>query len=150
MLDKECDFCKSVFNGGGTSLPPPPCLFFSENVYFMSVGKSWVYEADFNCIEACFLEDEETVKRIMEVLECDEDDAWDFLQNRKSVFEMSGNENFDASDLAEKDWWLQGLRGQVAKKMGYDGCEDTDEQGTVYIVPMYGRESELRLVEIVK
>jgi hypothetical protein len=31
--------------------------------------------------------------------------------------------------------------------MGYDGCEDEDEQGAVYIVPMLGRENELRLLK---
>lgn len=43
---------------------------------------------------------------------------------------------------------LQGKRGECAVKMGYDGCEDVDEQGTVYIVPMFGREKELTLVEL--
>ena len=49
----------------------------------------------------------------------------------------------------EDSWWLQGKRGECAVKMGYDGCEDEDEQGTVYIIPMLGREDELKLVEIV-
>ena len=48
---------------------------------------------------------------------------------------------------AENDWWLQGKRGECAVTMGFDGCEDRDEQGTVYIVPMKGREIELTLVE---
>ncbi len=48
-------------------------------------------------------------------------------------------------EKAEADWWIQELRGECAKKMGYDGCEDEDEQGSVYIVPMFGREEILVL-----
>jgi len=33
--------------------------------------------------------------------------------------------------------------------MGFDGCEDEDEQGTVYIIPMLGREDELKLIKVV-
>ena len=50
----------------------------------------------------------------------------------------------------EGSWWLQGKRGECAVKMGFDGCEDIDEQGTVYIVPMTGRESELKLIDVCK
>ena len=45
------------------------------------------------------------------------------------------------ADLDKKE--LQ--TGECAKKMGFDGCKDEDEQGTVYIIPMFGREEILVL-----
>ena len=52
---------------------------------------------------------------------------------------------YSGLSFAWSPWWLQGKRGECAVKMGHDGCEDEDEQGTVYIVPMTGREKELIL-----
>ena len=50
--------------------------------------------------------------------------------------------NHDFAD-AENDWYIQAKRGECAKKMGFDGCLDQDEQGGVYIIPMLERESIL-------
>ncbi|WP_417762193.1 hypothetical protein [Shewanella sp.] len=116
------------------------CLFFSDDVYRMSNESSFTYEADFDCIRASRLEDEDITNEIVEKFGVDFDTACSLLD--ASVSEW----NFECCD-GELSWWLQGKRGECAVKMGYDGCEDEDEQGTVYIVPMFGRESELKLVE---
>jgi hypothetical protein len=58
---------------------------------------------------------------------------------------LDGRENAEYLE-AEDSWWLQGKKGECAVKMGYDGAEDMDEQGTVYIIPMMGRENELTLL----
>ena len=58
--------------------------------------------------------------------------------------EISAND-LELDDL-EASWWIQGLQGDVAKIMGYRAAEGFDEQGTVFIVPMLGREVDLRLV----
>jgi hypothetical protein len=54
-----------------------------------------------------------------------------------------GNES--AGDFS---WYIQGKQGEAAKLLGYDGAISRDEQGTVYIVPMFGRESDL--IEIIE
>lgn len=115
------------------------CLFFSDRVYQMSPVSIYVYEADFNCIEAFELYDEEIIAEIAEKFEVDLDVAEKLLDHSETEWNHGAD--------AESSWWLQGKRGECAVKMGYDGCEDEDEQGTVYIVPMKGRESELKLVE---
>lgn len=118
------------------------CLFFSGGIYVMTSSPTYyVYEADFNCIEACKLYDEEIVKKIAYRFQCLEEVAENLLCAKESLFDQ------DFAAEAEDDWWLQGLRGECAVKMGYDGCQDFDEQGTVYIVPMFGRESELKLIK---
>lgn len=117
------------------------CLFFSDEVYVMAVsGDVYVYEADFDCVRASQLHDEEIILEIAQYFDVDSDTA-------ESLLDGSENE-WDHGADGEDSWWLQGKRGQCAVKMGYDGCEDEDEQGTVYIVPMTGRESELKLVDI--
>lgn len=116
------------------------CLFFSDDVYQMSAASVYVYEADFDCVRARELYDAEIVARIAERFSCDEDDAERLLDGRSNEWDFDGCDGDDS-------WWLQGMRGECAVKMGYDGCEDEDEQGTVYIVPMIGRENELTEVQ---
>ena len=119
------------------------CLFFSDDVYTMTASKTvYVYEADFNCVRASRLHDEAIIARIAEYFGCDEELAESLLDGSESEW----NQDFDCE--GSDSWWLQGMRGECAVKMGFDGCEDEDEQGAVYIIPMVGRESELTLVEI--
>ena len=116
------------------------CLFFSDDVYVMGASSSvYVYEADFNCVRASQLHDDQIVAQIAARFGVDEDTA-------ESLLDGSENEWNHGAD-ADESWWLQGKRGECAVKMGYDGCEDEDEQGTVYIVPMFGREADLKLVQ---
>jgi hypothetical protein len=115
------------------------CLFFSDEVYQMSESSVYVFEAEFNCVSANELHDNEIIEEIAEYFDVDLDVA-------ESLLDGSENEWEHGAD-ADGSWWLQGKRGECAVKMGFDGCEDEDEQGTVYIVPMLGRESELKLVK---
>ena len=116
------------------------CLFFSNEIYQMSGASIYVFEANFNCVSAGELHDDLIISEIAEVFDCDLDEA-------EALLDASGNE-WDYDCDGEKSWWLQGKRGECAVKMGFDGCEDKDEQGTVCIVPMLGRENELKLVEV--
>lgn len=115
------------------------CLFFSVNPYSMSVGKVITYSINaenMNFINASDLSDDEIVSEIAERFDIDEDTAESLLDGSDSVW------NHDFAD-AENDWYIQAKRGECAKKMGFDGCLDHDEQGAVYIIPMLGRESIL-------
>lgn len=117
------------------------CLFFSDDIYQMSEAATYVYEADFDCVRASQLSDYEIINEIAEYFDCD-------LELAEHLLDASENEwaqEFDCD--ADMSWWLQGKRGECAVKMGFDGCEDEDEQGCVYIVPISGRESELKLVK---
>ncbi|MBF4443735.1 hypothetical protein KLK36_07355 [Vibrio anguillarum] len=102
----------------------------------------YVYEADFDCVRASQLYDDEIIADIARYFDVDESTAESLLDGTQNEWCL---DDFDCE--GENSWWLQGKRGECAVKMGYDGCEDEDEQGTVYIVPMAGRESELKLVE---
>ncbi len=121
------------------------CLFFSDDVYVMTASNSYcVYEADFDCVRASQLHDDEIIADIARYFDVDESTAESLLDGTQSEWCLA---DFDCE--GEDSWWLQGKRGECAVKMGYDGCEDEDEQGTVYIIPMIGREDELKLVEVV-
>lgn len=118
------------------------CLFFSDNVYYMSSASheaKIVYEAEFDCINASQLYDELIIELIADKFNVDKKRAEGLLDASELWFDHSSDD--------EAGWWLQGMRGECAVKMGFDGCKDRDEQGTVYIVPMFGRESELTLSE---
>ncbi|WP_419635184.1 hypothetical protein [Thiolapillus sp.] len=122
------------------------CLFFSDDVYVMTAASDhYVYEADFETVRASELYDDVIIAEISEYCGCDAETAEGLLDASKNEWEELTE--MDGSDLAELSWWLQGKRGGCAKKMGFDGCEDEDEQGTVYIIPMTGREDELNLVK---
>lgn len=115
------------------------CLFFSSNVYEMSACETITYSIDasnMRFIDASDLHDDEIIAEIAERFDIDLDDAESLLDGSDSVW------NHDFAD-ADADWFIQARRGECAKKMGFDGCEDQDEQGAVYIIPMFGRESIL-------
>ena len=115
------------------------CLFFSSNVYEMSACETITYSInadDMRFVEACDLHNEEVIAEIAERFEIDSDDAESLLDGSDSVW------NHYFAD-AENDWFIQTKRGECAKKMGFDGCKDHDEQGVVYIIPMFNRESIL-------
>ena len=118
------------------------CLFFSDDIYRMSESSIYVYEADFNCVPTNKLHDETIIEEILYRFNVD-------VEIAECLLDGSENE-WDHGADGELSWWLQGKRGECAVKMGYDGCEDEDEQGTVYIVPMVGREHELNLVNILE
>ena len=119
------------------------CLFFSDNVYIMTDScEVYVYEADFDCVSASQLHDDVIISEIAERFNVDAETAEGLLDATESEWDYNSD--------ADMSWWLQGKRGECAVKMGFDGCEDEDEQGTVYIVPMKGRETELTLVEVKK
>ena len=119
------------------------CLFFSDNIYVMTAtGSYYVYEADFECVRASQLHDEAIIAEIAEYFDCDAELAESLLDSSENEW----NQDFECD--GDASLWLQGNRGQCAVKMGYDGCEDEDEQGVVYIIPFEGRESELKLVQV--
>lgn len=115
------------------------CLFFSDNVYQMSKESIYVYEASFDCVRVNQLHDDAIIFEIEAYFDVDAETAENLLDGSESEWDYECD--------TDKSWWLQGKRGECAVKMGFDGCEDTDEQGVVYIVPMFGREDELTLVK---
>ncbi|MPW43389.1 hypothetical protein [Acinetobacter guerrae] len=115
------------------------CLFFATTPYSMSVGAVITYRidaAEMDFINASGLYDEDIVVEIAKRFNVEIEVAESLLDGSDSVW------NYDFAD-ADEDWYLQAKRGECAKKMGYDGCKDEDEQGGVYIIPMLGRESIL-------
>jgi len=120
------------------------CLFFSANEYSMSITKDlYVYSLELKedkIITVSNLYDAEIVAAIAAKFGIDEDQAEALLDGSDSAFDYS-------SDY-EDDFWIQAKQGECAKKMGYEAAEAEDEQGTVYIVPMLGREAELKLEKV--
>lgn len=55
------------------------CLFFSDRVYKMSEESVFVFEADFDCVLACKLHDEEIIAEIADRFGCDLDLAESLL-----------------------------------------------------------------------
>jgi len=117
------------------------CLFFSSSVYSMSVGEVVVYSLEIDeekIIHVSDLHNDDVIENISSVLDVSDEEAERILDSRDSVFNHGGS--------AEDDWWIQAKQGECAKLMGYEACESRDEQGVVYIVPMFDRESDLILV----
>ncbi|WP_342609108.1 hypothetical protein [Vibrio tritonius] len=118
------------------------CLFFSCDVYQMSAAATLTYTLEIDeesIVSVSQLHDEAIIAEIAEYFGCDEELAESLL----NASENEWRQDFECD--ADMSWWLQGKRGQCAKTMGYEACEDEDEQGTVYIVPMMGRETDLVL-----
>ena len=108
-------------------------LFFSTNDYVMGAVTA-IYDLDLSddeIISASQLHDEEIISEIAELFEVESDIAESLLDASEDEWEI-----FDCD--ADKSWALQGLRAECAQKMGYVACEDTDENGAVYMIKMNG------------
>lgn len=115
-------------------------LCFSTSAYQMTASDAvFVYsiEIDEDDIIDVFSFDEddapETLQHISDVLGCDFEQSLSYLRDKESPPDP------------ELSWFIQGQMGSAAKEAGYKAARSRDEQGTVYIVPMYGREQELKL-----
>lgn len=120
-------------------------LFFSDSVYVTGAGERIVYSIDASGLafaEPYQLDDAGVVADMAEHLGVGEEDALDLLDGSKQPHDF---EPFRTNAKAAEDalWYIQGQQAQCAQKMGYDGCEAMDEQGTVYMIPMFGREALL-------
>ena len=116
-------------------------LFFSNDVYEMAEA-NFVYSVDddkLSFIEPCQIDNEETIQEVMAYAEVDEDTAYDLLTNNINAYDICDDYEY-AADLS---WKIQYFQAQAAKRMGFDGCKARDEQGAVYIIPMFGRENLL-------
>lgn len=120
-------------------------LFFSQGEYVMTAGRHVTYKIDVDedsIIDAELLffhadaaKLDALVAEVMEMLGCDETTAEKMLAQKA-----------DCGD-AEMSWEIQRMTAQCAKTLGYRGAYMPDEQGTCYMISMFGRESELTRAE---
>ena len=119
-------------------------MFFSVNDYamgYVAVTYDLTIRED-ESISACQLYDESIISEIGERFNCDLDIAESLLDASESEW----NQEFDCD--AEDSWFLQGLRAECAKKMGYLACKDKDENGVVYMIKMNDEILSLSLIHI--
>ena len=122
------------------------CLFFSETPYSMSISEVMTYALDINDtieVSSFFYQDDceklnDIVSEIMNYFNTDNETAQNLLD--------STIESWELSDDAEASFYIQAMQGRAGKELGYDGACSEDEQGAVYIIPMFGREKDLELV----
>jgi len=120
-------------------------LFFSCDEYVMTGASDCLtYEIDldedqivdastFFYREDCHLLND-LVEEVMDLTGCDEEQAQEYLSQNESYFEDP-----------EVDWDIQRLTGEAGKILGFRAVEAQDEQGTCYIVSMFGHKKELKL-----
>jgi hypothetical protein len=122
------------------------CLFFSSSEYTMCHHNNYfVYEMSVDesqIIARDELYDDEIINDIAVLFKVKTCDAENLLNGTASAFD----EEFDFIDRGEVCWDLQAFAGKCAKKMGFVGCSDRDEQGEVFIIPMINKESDLNLI----
>ena len=128
------------------------CLFFSARVYQMAIGEVITYSIDaenMDFIEAWKLSDDEIAAEIAKKIasrtfeDQDFELAEELLDTSKNLWKVGFDLGLDSEEKKKIKQLIKAKRGQCAKKMGFDGCLDEDEQGAVYIIPMLGRESIL-------
>ena len=116
------------------------CLFFSSNIY--STGDvNFIYSIEVqesDIVNVSQLYSENIINHIVNNLECSEEEAEKLL-----IGEIETHDIMDYEEAGESGWFIQAQQGACAKEMGFKACELIDEQGTVYIIPMFSRENEL-------
>lgn len=114
-------------------------IFFSLEPYEMSASKTITYSMELDNIlkvdQLFYDHDSEEISEIIEhvarVLNVDDQEAADLLDESRQA------------DNADDSWFIQTQQGHVARKLGYDAILTSDEQGSVLIAPMLGREKDL-------
>ncbi len=107
-------------------------LFFSTNGYSTGAA-NYTYTlkiSDDQVVNASDLYDEDIVSDIANYFDCDTELAESLLDASESEWDQE----FDCD--GEDSWWLQGVRAECARKMGYVACEDEDENGVVFMIQM--------------
>lgn len=133
------------------------CLFFSEDRYVMTASKkvfTYVLEiSDDDTIVVDDLKNELIIKDIisdisdMKITEdVNEGLAQQLLTSEVSIFDLIPEGTIDCTEYSEYDWEIQSYQGKCAKLMGFKACLSVDEQGDVWIIPMLGRENDLKLI----
>lgn len=130
-------------------------LCFSSDVYVMTAGDYVVYGIDQDesqIIEAGSMFYQEgsyetllpIVMKVMKRFGVTEEEAIELLDETSSVYDIEGLA--ERHEISSEDlWWRQLQTAICAKMLGYQGCLMTDEQGGVYFIDMFGRESELQI-----
>ena len=119
-------------------------LFFSQSEYVMTSGGHVTYKIEVSedqIIDAeCLFFHADAgkldgiVSEVMEMLGCDESTAEKMLSQKDDCGE------------AEMSFEIQHLTAKCAKILGFRGASMLDEQGTCYMISMFGRESEMNRV----
>lgn len=118
---------------------------FSSSPYFMCTNpsKAYVYSLETNglkIIEAGHIFFDENWERampvvasLMERLTVNEDTARDLLDQTTDLSDLKEDTSIEGNFI-ENDFWLQGQRYEAATLMGYDGIEQRDEQGAMWML----------------
>lgn len=132
-------------------------LFFALDRYVMTSSRTvHTYTMDIDeddYIQTSKLENKEIIQEILDDLEemelnqgADLELAESLLDGSKLICDLAPEDCCDFTEYSEYEWEIQKYQGKCSLKMGFKGCESTDEQGVVYIIPMFGRENDLTLV----
>ena len=125
-------------------------LCFSADPYSMSAGTVITYSIELNdddiidANELFYHDDAKSLAPLSEhvarVLDCDIETAEELIAQRVSAYDI------DTDDPAEDGWWLQRCAIDAAKLLGYRAVSMQDEQGSLYLINMLGRENELKII----
>ena len=130
-------------------------LCFADEPYFMAIDPAITYKIEIDendIIEAgsiFYHDDAEKLSalasEVAERIGCSEDDAEEVISQRLNVWDM--DLELEADELAELSWDSQRWAAEAAALLGYRGVSMQDEQGTMYLVDMLSRESDLVAVK---
>ena len=123
-------------------------FFFGESVHYLLEDWAFTYTVESDDLDFFFffffqfqdnVEENALVVRFAEIFDLSLDDAIAVLSNDDDI----ASHTDDMSD----ETYVQVYQAKIAKSYGFDGCISEDEQGAVYMIPMFGRENLLNEVK---
>lgn len=106
--------------------------YYGDYTYKLEINESELIEASSFFYRDDYEKLDSLIEEVKELVNCDDDDARDYLSQEKSYLENG-----------EIDWEIQHLTAQAARKLGYRGVMVPDEYGISYMIEMFEREYEL-------
>lgn len=126
-------------------------LFFASDTYVMTARDYFTYtiELDESAVihanELFYHEGAEKlaglIAEVATRFDIDEEDAEALIEESKSIFDIDSN--VETEDMGEASWDIQHYTARAAKLLGFRAVAVTDEQGTSYMVDMFGHEDDL-------
>lgn len=126
-------------------------LFFATSEYVMTAGSRIAYVIELDdaaVIRAGALFHHDDAKKLAGLVAevatrygIDEDTAESLIEESTSIYDIDSN--VDAEDMADASWDIQHYTARAAKLLGFRAVAVRDEQGTSYLVDMFGREADL-------
>lgn len=119
------------------------CLNSGEFLYKLNAEDDQFIDASRFFYEVEPSELQEILEEVKNLTNCDQEQAEGLLDGSENLWDLASELGIEFENVGEIDWTIQALQAKAAKKLGYLGAAIEDENGSVLVADMLGKENLL-------